>query len=126
MSATPSIPLEINRGDNETLDVAFKTPDGLSPLDITGAEGAWWTAKYRTSDADADAVAQKVLGDGLEIVDASAGTAKVRISAADFVGVPSCILVWDAQIKDSNGEIRTAARGYLKVNADVTRDEGGS
>jgi len=115
-----AIALEIIRGDDEILDLAFKDPAGAA-LNITGATGIWFTAKRSSLDDDIDALIQKSLGAGIAVVSAPAGTATVTINAADTTGIDPTTLVWDAQIKDAAGKVRTAAKGTLKVVHDVTR-----
>lgn len=114
------IDLEINRGDDEKLDIAFKNPAG-GVLDVTGHQGIWFTAKHSSLDLDADAVIQKTVGTGIVVTNAPQGLATVSIDDTDTVDVEPTTLVWDAQIKDAAGEIRTAASGTLKIRADVTR-----
>lgn len=109
------------RGDDEIYDVEFKMPDGTTPLNLTGVQGIWFTAKRSSLDPDADALVQKSLGSGITVVSAPAGTATITIDAADTVDIEPTVLVWDAQVKDSLGKIRTAAQGTLKITADVTR-----
>ncbi len=116
-----AIALEIFRGDDEVLDISFKQADGITALNITGATGIWFTAKSSSLDTDAQALIQKTLGAGVTIVSAAAGTATVTINAADTVAIEPSTLVWDAQIRDAAGKVRTAASGTLKVIADVTR-----
>lgn len=109
------------RGDDEIYDIAFKMPDGVTPLNLTGAQGIWFTAKRSSLDPDADALIQKALGAGIAIVSAPAGTATLTIDAADTADIEPTTLVWDAQVKDSLTKIRTAAKGTLVIESDVTR-----
>lgn len=113
--------LEVIRGDDEVLDVSFKQPDGITPLDITGALGIWFTVKRSSLDDDADALIQKSLGAGIAVVSAPAGTATITISPADTADIEPGTHRWDAQVKDGLGKVRTAAKGAFKVVYDVTR-----
>lgn len=114
--------LEILRGDDEVLDLAFKQADGTTPLNITGALGIWFTAKRSSLDDDVDALIAKILTAGqIVITNAAGGLATVTINAADTAAIEPTTLVWDAQIKDAGSNIRTAASGTLKVVGDVTR-----
>lgn len=116
-----SVAFTIVRGDDEILDLAFKEPDGVTALDLTGATGIWFTAKHHPNDADADAVIRKALGVGISIVSEPNGTATVTVDAEDTADARPGVLVWDAQVRDAAGKIRTAASGSLKLVADVTR-----
>ncbi len=120
--ATPSpISVEIIRGDDEVLNLAFKNSDG-TPADLTGHQGIWLTAKRSSLDADASAVFQKSTGVGSIVIDNLAGgLAHVVIDAADTTNVEPITLHYDCQLKDSLGKVRTAAMGPLKIVADVTR-----
>lgn len=121
--ATPTpISVEVIRGDDERLDLAFKLAPNGTVVNLTGHQGIWFTAKRFSSDPDSDAVFQKSTGAGTIIVDdAVNGLAHVVINAADTDGVEPTSLYYDCQFKDSLGKIRTAALGQLKVVADVTR-----
>lgn len=113
--------LEVIRGDDEILDLAFLNPSG-GALNLTGVLGIWFTAKRSSYDPDSRAIIHKALNQGVTIVSNIGGTATVAIDAADTAGYEDDILlVWDAQIKDAAGKIRTAASGTLKITQDVTR-----
>jgi hypothetical protein len=111
----------IIRGDDEILDLAFKEPDGVTPLNLAGATGIWFTAKHHPKDSDADAVIRKALGVGISIVSEAAGTATVTIDAEDTADARPGVLAWDAQVRDAAGKIRTAASGSMKLAPDLTR-----
>lgn len=108
------------RGDDETFDVAFKDPAGAI-LNLTGAQGIWFTAKRSSLDSDADALIQKSLGAGVTITNAIGGIARIDINGADTGLIETTTLVWDCQLKDSAGKYATAAKGVLTIQADVTR-----
>lgn len=116
-----SVAFTIVRGDDEVLDLQLFEPDGETKKDLTGCTGIWFTAKHHTRDTDADAVIRKALGVGVSIVSEQNGTATVVVDAEDTADARPGVLVWDAQVRDAAGKIRTAASGSLKLVADVTR-----
>lgn len=121
--ATPAaISVEIIRGDDERLDLAFKLAPAGTPANITGHQGIWFTAKRSSLDLDAAALFQKSTAAGSIVVDDPVnGLAHVNISSADTDGIEPTSLHYDCQLKDSTGKIRTAALGQLKIVGDVTR-----
>lgn len=107
------------RGDDEIYDIEFKMPDGVSPLNLTGAQSIKFTAKR--SSLDEQAMIQKALGAGITVVSAVAGTATIAIDAIDTWWIEPTTLAWDCEIVDSAGKTRTAATGSLQLLGDVTR-----
>jgi hypothetical protein len=116
----------ITKGDDELIDLAFKQTDGVSPLNITGNLGIWFTAKHSSLDEAEDAVIAKTSNPaaGVTVTDAVNGLATVAITPVDTEDLEPCVLVWDCQIKDAGGKIRTAAKGLLRIVHDVTRSTG--
>jgi hypothetical protein len=113
--------LTIYRSDTVKLNLAVTS--GGSIYNLTGSS-IWFTAKNQYSDLDAAAVFQKsTLNGGIVITNPTQGIAQVTIASADTLLVPNLktILVWDAQIKDSQGNIYTIASGRLIVLPEVTR-----
>lgn len=80
------------------------------------------TAKYKYSDADADAVFQKLSGTGITVSTATNGTATVSIDSTDTEHLPPAVtkLVWDVQMDNNPGDPITLERGTLTVYPDVT------
>jgi carbon monoxide dehydrogenase subunit G len=110
--------LAMTRGDDRSLVVTLSSAG--APVDLTGA-AIRFTAKYRHSDLDADAVISKATGAGVTITDAVAGVVTVEIAAADTDNlVGDTTLVWDVQVT-LNGKVRTLAGGKLRVAPDVSR-----
>lgn len=117
--------LTMVRGDDQEFELAIEI-DG-TPVDLDGCF-LWFTAKNDIGDLDEDAVLAKTsaLNGGIEITNADAGAAKVVIAADDTADLDCQLdgsppLVWDVQVRDGTGRIRTVASGTLRILADVTR-----
>lgn len=108
------------RGDTVELNIVV-TASG-SAYSLTG-RSLWFTAKYAYKDADAAAVFQKTIGNGITVTSASGGLATVKILATDTSSLPSSktLLVYDLQCKDPSGNIYTLASGNLVFLPDVTK-----
>ena len=113
--------LQVTRGDRHVFDLALTDGAG-APLDLT-ARSLRFTAKTRIADSDADAVLVKTIGDGIELVDADEGTATLTIEPDDTsdIDLPRT-LIWDLQVEDGAGDVRTPLRGKLAIVRDVTRN----
>lgn len=116
---TVVIDIEAIRGDGETYLLTVTEDD--APLDLTDAE-IWMTAKRHIRDADADAIFQKTVGDGITITDDTGGLATVELVPADTssLAARTIRLVYDVQVKLSSGRIVTPLKGKLTVEPDVT------
>jgi hypothetical protein len=103
-------------------------------LSRTGAVAGWMSggsvvfmAKFRLSDADADAVFTKSTANGgITWVDQAAATptATVTILPADYADLimgRDKTLVYEVEIIDGNGRRETVQRGNLPILADVVR-----
>lgn len=114
--------LRARRGDDEIYEFSIKQADG-SPLNLTGLS-IWFTVKPSFEHTDAEALAQRSVGNGITVVDAAAGRCDVTLLAAATAGLSgarAARLVWDCQIKDATGLIQTVDGGQLIVDPDVTR-----
>lgn len=112
--------LEMTRGDTRRWLLTFS-------VDLTGAK-IWFTAKRALSDADGAALIALSSGtSAITITDAAAGQCTLVIPPAATAGVatpsPSqpLSLVYDIQIRESDGTITTVQRGNLRIKADVTQ-----
>jgi hypothetical protein len=111
--------MTITRGDSKTFTLTLRNPDG-SALNPTGMD-VTFTAKRSRWDADADAVFQKTIGDGLTIADASAGQIAIAFLAEETESITDLrSLRADVQVQ-SGEDVKTAWQGKLKINPDVTR-----
>lgn len=91
--------------------------------DLTGAT-AYWTAKVKLDDADADAIWQKTVGSGITVVDAEGGVLELATVPADtdvLVEDESVRLVWDLKITLADGREIIPAAGTMTVLPAVTR-----
>lgn len=106
------------RGDDQTLRIPLVW-DGL-PF-VPGAEWAGiFTAKYKDTDADEDAVFQHASGGNLSF----AGTdALVKLNRSDTDALGEVQLICDIQVQHSvTGALQTVAKDvWLRVAQDVTR-----
>ena len=117
-----TVNLSMSRGDTKIGQV---TVSNLSASGLTGCS-FWFTAKNKVSDADASAVIKKLPVDFSIITvgsDTVAGVAQFTIAPADTDTLAdyAVSLVYDVQMKDTNGNITTLVDGTLLVNPDKTR-----
>jgi hypothetical protein len=112
------------RGDNETFSVIVRDPAG-TVVALTGAT-LRFTAKYRASDVDDDALITKTTGAGIthdaDQVGAGKGKATIAFVPADTATLAApLVLVWDVQLQDAATLVQTVAGGSLRIRADVSR-----
>lgn len=108
------------RGD--TIELSVTVTRSGAAVDLTDAD-LTFTAKRRYSDADADAVVQKTLGDGIAVVgDAEDGEILVTLDPEDTDSLTrQTVLLCDVQLVESDGRVTTVASGTLTITPDVTR-----
>lgn len=114
--------LRVHRGDTIVLAVGPVIRGDGTVQDITG-HSLRFTAKERLSDADGAAVISgSTVGGEVEITDGPGGLAVVRIPPAQTDGFAADrTLLWDLQISDPGGVVKTLDSGKLIVTRDVTR-----
>ena len=112
--------LHMFRGDNRTFNLAF-TKDGVAQ-NITGWL-IWVTAKTAYTSTDTGNIFQKTIGTGVTVVSAVGGTATFDVDDSDTNGFANerVTLICDVQVKDTPGNIVTAALFQLIVDPEVTR-----
>lgn len=93
-------------------------------FDLTGST-LWITIKRYRSDADADAIACLYWQDGIgaagiSVADESTGEADIRLTPSQTLLFEQAAYVWDLQIQDAAGAIRTVDRGTLVAQMSVT------
>lgn len=116
----------------ETPVDAVKGETNIWDLDATVAVDAaqdkiWFTAKYRKSDPDADAVLQYGLNvaglSGIVVTDGAAGQFRVTSPKADLEAVEGRALVYDCKLHvQATGIIQTIATGLLYLVESVNKD----
>jgi hypothetical protein len=124
--------IDVYRGDTIEMTVAIQKTDALygtvTPYDLTGAK-VWCTLKRGTEDHDNVAIAQVSTtgsvpaGGGITIRSpATAGIVDIIVPSAATVGLQPIeqYLLYDVQLKDAGGVIRTVATGKVRVLPDVT------
>lgn len=108
-----TVNLTVVRGDDFTQELKVSTGadvDSAVPVDWTGCTG---TAQFRPSADSASAVSFAVtLG--------AAGAVTVTLPATSSAALTSGG-VWDLQVVDGSGKIRTWVRGVVTLIRDVTR-----
>lgn len=113
--------LSMVRGDTFQFDVFVVDPVTGDPYDVSNSH-FWFTAKKRYFDADAAALISKESGQGITVLDASAGKARIIIDPSDTDSLTRReVLRFDVQWKDDNDFIHTIVNGDLLVELDVTR-----
>jgi hypothetical protein len=108
--------ITVIRGDDVTLNVAFKDNDGNS-IDITGYT-VFFTVKdnLATSDDAGALIAKTVTSHSLP----SQGQTIINLSNTD-TNLPEGIYHYDFQTKDIADKISSTERGVFAVNLDVTK-----
>lgn len=107
----------LHAGDDYNHDFIVQGIAGVA-LPITKA---WFTIKFRTKDADTDAVLQYVSTDAakLEITDGPNGLLTVKFNAADTEDLEGPWF-YDLQVL-SGGKVETVARGNIEFLPNITR-----
>jgi len=114
--------LEMFRGDDESFDVRVYEVDGVTPVNLTGAD-LRFTAKRNVTDLDADAVVTLTTAAGtITITNAVLGQARLDVPAVQTNALTrDSILPWDLQVRDVSNKTRTLASGLLIIRRDVSR-----
>lgn len=107
------IDLVEKRGDTQTYTLYFCDEDGARQ-DITGWT-VFFTAKTKTSDADASAIISKTI---TTHTDPTNGETQISLTATDLATVGR--YVYDVQVKTDVGDIKTVLEGNLNIQQDVT------
>jgi len=114
-----AVDLELPRGDTGRWNLAFS-------VNLTGAK-IWFTAKRAYTDADnAAVISLSTTTTGITITDAPNGAATLVIppSATSALVTPPpptpLTLVYDVQVKESDGTVTTVQWGKLNIRGDVT------
>lgn len=108
------------RGDTQPFDVLVTDPDTGLAIDITTFD-LRFTAKYRTADTDDEAIIIKTLDYGGIQLGYGDGVATITIDPADTIDLTkTTTLLWDLQLTDFAGNVKTAAAGRLIIYADVS------
>lgn len=107
--------LRTHRGDTEQFIISVTDPSTGDPVNLTTFH-LRFTAKYKTSDTDDDAVIVKTDTYGGIDLQYDEGVAIITLDPEDTIDLPkTTTLVWDLQITDSTGVVRTAAPPAGKV-----------
>ena len=118
-----TIDLTIDQGDDETLDITVKKPDG-SPASLVGCK-LWFYVKSSPGDTDAAALIRKSssINDGITMTNDTGGIAEIKIKHIDTSSLPASVLgrslPWSLQVVDAAHEITTLAKGNLIINRDL-------
>ena len=115
--ANPNVAtLTMTRGDTRFLEIAAKQADGVTAFDITNAT-LWFTAKVNVGDADPGQFQKHTgTGGGITKTNAAGGIARVHIEPANTEGLTAdTTLVWDVQMRTTEGYVYTLDWGSLTV-----------
>ena len=119
--------LLIYRGRTNKINIWVTQGGGIGSdqeaYDLTGC-ALWLTAKSQITDADPAAVFQLSTGAGsISITSAINGQAQAVISPADTDSMPYARkkIDFDLQLKTSDGEYWTIAKGVFVVDPNITR-----
>ena len=116
--ATPgTYDFDLYQGDTGEFTLTFsrKQSDGTRvPVDFTGATGK---AQIRRTARDVNALAE------FEVTfpDPEAGKVKMVLSSTDSNSIGATDCVYDLQITQSDGRVRTWIKGQIKITRQVTR-----
>jgi hypothetical protein len=118
--------IQVTRGDQATYDLTLVDADTGDPIDLTTMT-LTFTAKRQLLDLDDEAFISKTNGAGIEIdADPTTGMAVLTLLAEDTEDtVDAERLIWDVQIDNGAGDVRTPLRGTLVMVADITRFSSG-
>lgn len=111
--------LTMVRGDE--YGVRFQALYNGDPMPLTGAE-LYFTAKWRFSDPDDEAVFQYTTADQIEVLDVDEGTFRVVVDPDDTVGLPArrTVLRYDVKVITATDRPYTLVRGNLIVEPNVS------
>ena len=116
-----NLELKLTRGDTKTFEFTV-TKERTKAVWNLASHTAWFTAKRKITDLDAEAVFQKTSAAGdITFPDAANGRLDVKVEPADTSSLTKDeVLLWDLQIKDASSNVYTVASGTLRVSRDVT------
>jgi hypothetical protein len=113
--------LTMTRGDRKVFNVTLTDAAG-DPLDLTDLE-LTFTVKERHEDTVA--VISKTVGAGIAVVSAEDGTATITVDPEDTEDIEEPRnFVWDLEVSNGAGDIRTPVDGTFRIRHDVTRPVG--
>jgi hypothetical protein len=112
--------LAIIRGDSSTVRIPVSWDGSLYDATDEAVHTITWTLKRNPNDPDTSAAVQKMLGAGIT---AGEGWVDVELVPIDTQDMPTnVVFVWDVQVQETNGAIRTVATGALTIAKDITRE----
>lgn len=106
---------DVTVGDYQPYNFTFTDDEG-NPFDITGWT-LYFTLKRSAQDSDDDALITKDITTHEAPLD---GNTSFDLSSTE-TDVPPGIYVYDFQIKDADGEVRTLTIGTVEFTRDVTQ-----
>lgn len=107
--------LEVYRGDSKTYELEFLDEQG-NKLDLTNVE-ITFTVKRSVYDDDSQAIIQKTITSHTDPIN---GITRINLSPQD-TDQPDGVYVFDIQMKDSLGNVKTLVVGKFYIKPDVTR-----
>lgn len=112
--------LRMTRGDNKEIPfIVYDENDARLDLD----EVVSITFSVKAKRSDVDPIIMKDLSDGIVILNANEGTAKIVLLPEDTSGIEGTRrgLLWDIQVVNNANEVYTVLEGIITVFADITQ-----
>lgn len=106
------------RGDSRTINIQVYQSDGITPFDLTGAT-VYFTVNPSSNPTDdtSAAVSKNVTSHTNAIL----GQTAVALLPADTSSLTPAIYYYDAQVKDSFGNVFSLPQGQFEIVSDITR-----
>lgn len=111
--------LAVWKGDTDHIDFQVLDGDG-NPQDVTGWDFVS-SGKRGFHDADADALWQKTLGDGITARNAGTGLMTIQLDPADTAGVDQRHIVVDWRGRDTLSQVHTGDVRLVRLRRTVSR-----
>lgn len=115
MNGIANANMEVKKGDTKPLTLYF-TNENKTAIAITGWT-IFFTVKKEIDDIDDDAVIKKTITNH---TDPENGKSELKLSSSD-TNIDSGNYLYDIQIKNTLGEIRTILEGIFTVTKDITQ-----
>ena len=109
--------IKITRGDTRTINIPYLSATGTA-LDITGATVFFTVNATENPDDDTSAVVSKTV---TSFVNPTLGVAVVTLASADTQSITPGTYFYDAQVKDSSGNVTSSKKDKFIITGDITR-----
>lgn len=106
------------RGDTRVININCFQPDGVTPLNLTGATVYFTVNSNQSPTDDTSAAFQKSTTSHTAPL---LGQTSITIASADTQSLTPGVYWYDVQIKDASGNITSLKQAEFDINADITR-----